>query len=158
MQQVSPELSDQLVILQSCPLLLRRYWADWRWWPFGEATQCFGCCHCSVLTSFHFLCFLILLSPRHWYRGKKGWSVSAKFSSIFSAVRFQDPLLFRSRKDQWPRGNLSAYSLIVLESFTHNSSFPFASHTMSFNINMKDDAACEVLRSHCNFPILHWIS
>ena len=39
-----PELSDQLVILQSYPLLLREDWADWRRWLCGEATQCFSYC------------------------------------------------------------------------------------------------------------------
>ena len=59
--------------------------------------------------------------------------------SIWFAIVSSVPLLFRSRpkKDQWPRGNLSAYSLIVLEFFTHNSSFPFASHTMSLNIDRR---------------------
>ena len=83
---VSPQLSDQLVILQSYPLLLGRYWADWRRWQFGEATQCFECCHWSVLTSFHFLCFLILPFPRHWSHGiPHDWFLrnSAAFSLQF---------------------------------------------------------------------------
>ena len=99
-----------------------------------------------------------------------GWPGPAMFCSIFSAVRFQDPSGLQSkvphrffsdpgpRKDQWPRGNLSAYSLsIVSELFTHNSSFPSASHTMSLNIDMKMILPMKFSDSHCNSLIICWI-
>ena len=116
---VSPQPSDQRVILDTYPLLLRRDWADWRRWPFRKAIQCFHCCHWSVLTSFHFPCFLNLPSPRHWYHGILDDRIlrnSATFSLHFCPKIhlvchreyhfFSDPC---PKKDQWRWGNLGAY-------------------------------------------------
>ena len=134
-----------------------------------RSNSIFGCCHWSVLTSFHFRCFLILHSPKALVPRDPGWLVSAKFSSIFSAVLSQDPSGLWSkvpyhffsdpgpRKDQWPLGNLRAYSLIVFEVFSHISSFPYASHTMSLNIDMKMTLPAKFCGSHCNYPISCWI-
>ena len=59
--------------------------------------------------------------------------------SIWFVIVSSVPLLFRSRpgKDQSPRGNLRAYCVLSLNCFSHISSYPFASHAMSLNIDMK---------------------
>ena len=134
-----------------------------------EATQCFWCCHWSVLTSFHFLCFSNLLSPKHWYHGipdDRFLRNSAAFSlqfcpkthlicdRKFGTTSFQIQAL---EKDQWPRGNLRACCLIVFEFFSHVSSCPFASHTMSLNIDMKVILPVKFSASHCSSPIIRWI-
>ena len=77
-------------IRQSYPPLLRK---DWQSWPSGGAkkNQCLAYCHWSVSMSFLLLCFLNLLSPRNI-----GWPDPLKWSSIFSAVRSQDPFGFQS--------------------------------------------------------------
>ena len=85
------ELSDQLVILQSYPLPLRRYWADRRRLPLGEAIQHFWVLPLKCIDFFPLS--LLLKSPlsKALVPRNIGWSVSAKFISIFSAVPFQDP-------------------------------------------------------------------
>ena len=45
---------------------LRRHWADSQKSPCGEATRCFHRYRWSEKPSFHLLCFLVLLSQRHW--------------------------------------------------------------------------------------------
>ena len=72
----------------------------------------------------------------------------------FRTTSFSDP---NPSKDQWPRENLSAYSLMVFELFTHNSSFPFTSHPISLNIDMKMILPVKFSGSHCNSPIICWI-
>ena len=89
MQRVSPELSDQLVILLSYPWLLREDWADWRRWPSGGATQYFPYFRWSELLSFPPpLLILIVLSPRHWHNGISDDRIvrnSAAFSPQFDS-------------------------------------------------------------------------
>ena len=46
-QRVSPELSDQLVILEPYPILLRKYWADWRRWLWIFNALPNKRCHCA---------------------------------------------------------------------------------------------------------------
>ena len=100
MQRDSLELSDQLVILQLCPLLLRKDWADWRRWPSREATQCFCVLPLKCIDVFPFLCFLFLVS----YRMTGFCEVLQHFFLQFDSktIRFaivsSAPLLFRSRE------------------------------------------------------------
>ena len=113
-----------------------------------------------ILMSFLLLCFLLLLSPKHWHYGISGDRIlrsSAAFSLQFcSKIHLACSGKFRTtsfqiqgpRKDQWPRGNLSVCSF-----FSHTSSFPFVSHTMSLNIDMKMILPVKFSGSHCNSPI-----
>ena len=78
-----------------------------------------------------------------------GWPEPEKFNIISSAIRSQDPSglsvqvpnhIFSdpcTKKDQWLRGNLRAYSATVCELCSHLSVFPFAHHSVSLYIDMK---------------------
>ena len=53
----------------TCPLLLHRYWTDWRKWLCEEALRLCRRHHRNVWTIFLFLCFAKLLVPKHWIHG-----------------------------------------------------------------------------------------
>ena len=154
---VSPQLFHQLEILQSYPLLLRRYWADWWRWQLGEQTQCFAYCHWGVLTSFHFLCFLILVSPRHWSHGilddlilRNSAAFYRQFSvprSIWFLIVSSVPVLFRSRPSERPMTARESTSILF-----NCLWIIFAWFIISFWIPhnvvkhwREDDPACDVL-------------
>ena len=60
------------------------------------------------------------------------------------------------RKDQCPQGIFERIPQFFLNYFhiSHNSSFPFESHTMSFNIDMKMILPLKSDGSHCDSPII----
>ena len=99
-----------------------------------------------------------------------GWPDLWKFCIIFSAVRSQDPFGLQlyvayhffsepsPRKDQWPRGNLRAYSSTLFWIISTKLFISFCSHTMSLSIDMKMILLLSPAGTHCNSPILLWIS
>ena len=143
MQQVSLEQFDLQVILESNLLLLRKDWADWRRWPFLGATE-----HChhllwNVLLFFLLLCFLIVLSPKHWSNGMSDDRIfrsSAAFSPLFlSNIHLVCHRKFRTTPSQIQaprktndRGEIVEHILQhLLNYFRMIHSFPLASHSMS---------------------------
>ena len=78
--------------------------------------------------------------------------------SIWFAIVRSVPLLFTSRPEERPmndrEGIFQDNFLNVFELFSHYSSFPLTSHTMSFNIDMKIILSVKFSGSHCNSPII----
>ena len=130
-----PELSDQLAILQSYPLLLRKYWADWQRWPFVEANQCF--CVLPLKCIDFFPPSLLLNSPlsKALVPRNTGCSVPAKSQqhflsssiprSIWFAIVSSVPLLGRSRLQERPMTARESFSILfnclwIIYTFFHH--------------------------------------
>ena len=171
MQQVSLELLDLPVILESYPLLHREDWADWQTWPSPRSNCTFSSHTVKCIVVFRPSLLLICpYSRAPVQRKKKDDQISqssAAFSPLFvSNIHMECHRKFRTtfsdpgtRKDQWLREiferflqHFSNYFRIIL----HFLLPPIQS--MSLNIDMKIVLSLKPAGSHCNSPTLFWIS
>ena len=132
---------DHQVILESCPLLLRKDWADSRTWWSARTFSSHAVCIVVFPPSLPLKLPSFQGTGTTEYWMSRGWEVLQHFlrrsspRSTWHGITGCVPLLLRSRpqKDQWSRGTCWAcYFAFFI--FSHSSSFPLASHTMSLNI------------------------